>query len=158
MSVFNELMTQLQKLQLRYKDIKSLSDTSLHQQTAELSEGVMNCDVMNAARCFLVDFVGTDSGSVRIEDVLSEEALANTMNRVGGSLAVEVRKFLDEQKAYVPDTGAGECGWHFGAYCTPGQAWVLYTRAVSRFHKALHNKLLDIHVIPWSIQPSPLEE
>jgi len=151
-SVFDNLMADLQLLKrdIQQQSVDLSQDLAKHTDMHNLAVGIMNTDPMNACRCFMVDFIGRGGGEVSLRDV---ENISGMLDRVGGSLAVEVRKFLTEEKHTVVESGGGDRGWHIGVHCTPGEAWLLANRAVDRFTKAAQSHLLDIRISPWSIEP-----
>lgn len=158
MSTFEDLMKRLDRLFINSQlDISNglSSDMSDRVETETLSCGIMNTDEMNACRCFIVEFVGKDAGGVNLDDFKNMD---NMVDRVGGSLASEVRKFLSEEKANVTEQGGGVFGWHLGALCTPGQAWLLMSRGRVRFEKALQSGLLNLRMFPWSVSPNYRED
>jgi hypothetical protein len=79
--------------------------------------------------------------------------LNGMLDRVGGSLACEVRKFLAEENKNNAESGGGVIGWHIGVHCSPGEAWLLANKGLDRFLKAVQGGLLNIRINPWSIEP-----
>lgn len=153
MSLFDKLLADIQALQREAEEQLSAdlpADIYKYTELHNLEVGVMNTDQMNACRCFMVDFVGKGGGEVSIADVSN---ISDMIDRVGGSLASEVKKFLAEQRAHVTEGGGGVDGWHLGVYCTPGEAWLLFRNGRDRFAKALRSGILSISIIPWSIKP-----
>lgn len=154
-SVFDNLM---QDIRLWHQDEQELpfgarstdQNDRRRNELMELHTGVMNTDPMNACRCFMVDFVGGEGSNVTLNDA---EDIPGMMDRVGGSLMTEVHKFLVESKAHVTDRGGGIAGWHLGAHCSPGEAWLLVRNGEKRFASALRHELLTIRLRPWSVQP-----
>jgi hypothetical protein len=161
-SVFNDLMADLVLWHMEFNARPSANleeDSARHTQLESLNTGIMNTDPLNACRCFMVDFLGTGAVVVpdgSIGEVLVEAEVDNLqamIDRGGGALAAEVRKFLSEEKHSISDIGGGVIGWHLGVHCSPGEAWLLMHRGRQRFAKALRNGLLDIRLNPWSIKP-----
>ena len=151
-SVFDNLMADLQilKREMQEQSVDLSQDLVKHTEMHNLAVGIMNTDPLNACKCFMVDFVGSEGGSVTLSDGYD---VAGMIDRVGGSLSVEVRKFLAEEKLIISESGGGEAGWHFGVHCSPGEAWLLANRGVDRFMKAIQSGLLNIRINPWSIEP-----
>lgn len=162
MSVFDSLMADLSLLHRDFQTRPSASmeeDSARHTELECLNTGIMNTDPLNACRCFMVEFVGTGAVELPVADVnrvlvgAEVDHLQSMIDRGGGALAAEVRKFLAENKATISEVGGGVTGWLLGVHCSPGEAWLLVRGGRDRFAKALRSGILDIRISPWSIKP-----
>jgi hypothetical protein len=139
----------------RMAELRATVDPAAVEQTAETSEkiDVMMCGVMlepelNVVRCFMVNFVGSDSVDVNVLD--------DPMTAIdrAGSVVASIKKFIAETEfGELSDVGCGGIGWHLGVLCTPGEAWLLYRMAYQRFESAISADLLQIHITPYSVWP-----